>query len=228
MNTNSEPLKPVVKLNYALSSGLLVLTIIELIALFVGVWRVITYLSLPSNPILENTSLLVDQIYSAVGQIQGIAYIPVVIMFAIWLYRMNFNLGSLSNRKMEFTPGWMIGWYFIPIANLFKPFQGMRELWRFSHKQWYADPSILRWWWGLWLVVRFFGNSSLPVANGPDAVQNIINGTLLFMLSDGLNVALDIVALRITASIWVAYEENYINDEEIEIQLLKEEERSSI
>jgi len=234
METNRENLKPVIKLNYALSLGLLFLSAVETIALFVGVWRVLTYVLLPGNSVLEGRPFLVDHVYPIVGQIQGFANLPVSIMFGIWLYRMNFNLRKLTTWNMEFTPGWMIGWYFIPFANFFKPFQGMRELWRVSHKQWYVDPSILRWWWGLWLAVRFVGNSSLPIGYGPDVVQNIINSTLFFILIDGLNVALDIVALRITASIWVAYGANYIKgenqliDEDVAIQLLKENEKNSI
>ncbi|MEM9965056.1 MAG: DUF4328 domain-containing protein, partial [Asticcacaulis sp.] len=49
------------------------------------------------------------------------------------------------------TPGWAIGWYFIPIANLFKPYEVIRDTFIASRGQVdgrYAkgDGAIVAWW----------------------------------------------------------------------------------
>ena len=61
---------------------------------------------------------------------------------------------------MEITPGWEIGCYFVPIANLAMPYLVMKEIWNAS-----ASPAdwrslsghpIVKWWWGLaYLAIGF-------------------------------------------------------------------------
>ena len=69
----------------------------------------------------------------------------------MWIHRAHANLREASDRAYEFSPGWAVGWYFIPIANLFKPFQAMKELWFASHgiDGWRdaTAPGLLRVWW---------------------------------------------------------------------------------
>ena len=58
--------------------------------------------------------------------------------------------------ELEFTPGWTVGRYFVPFANLLMPFQAMRELqnaqpWRGQHV-WQAQAPVgdVSSWWGAW------------------------------------------------------------------------------
>lgn len=57
---------------------------------------------------------------------------------------------------MGFTPGWAVGWYFVPIAWFWKPYQAMREIWQASVNptSWREQPvtAALHWWWTLWIV----------------------------------------------------------------------------
>ena len=78
------------------------------------------------------------------------------ILVLTWIYRANHNARQLGAADMRFTPGWAVGWYFIPIAWFWKPYQAMTEIWRASVNPsgWGAVPvsPLLRWWWGLWIV----------------------------------------------------------------------------
>ena len=73
-----------------------------------------------------------------------------------WIYRANYNARALGATRMRFTPGWAVGWHFIPIANLWKPYQAMKEICRASLRpsRWWEEkaPSLLPLWWGLWLL----------------------------------------------------------------------------
>ncbi len=51
-----------------------------------------------------------------------------IVLFLIWIYRAFGNLSVLKARNLEFSPGWAVGWWFIPFANLVKPFQVVGEL----------------------------------------------------------------------------------------------------
>ena len=49
-------------------------------------------------------------------------------MGAIWIYRSNYIVRYLGAKEMKFTPGWSIGWYFIPIVCFWKPYQALKEI----------------------------------------------------------------------------------------------------
>lgn len=77
-----------------------------------------------------------------------------VIVFSVWIYRAGANLLAAGFDDLEFTPGSRIWWFAIPIASLFKPFQGMRELWNASHGSTHYDANsgLIPTWWALWLA----------------------------------------------------------------------------
>jgi hypothetical protein len=80
-----------------------------------------------------------------------------------WVYRTNKNAHQFADG-LAISPGWSVGWFFIPIANLWKPYEGMRETWQASHGggNWpnIDVPDELRWWWGLWIGSNILSNLS--------------------------------------------------------------------
>ena len=85
-----------------------------------------------------------------------------IISFLVWLHRAYSNLSSLKAHNLEFSPGWAVGWWFIPFANIVKPFQIVREVYNESDPE--VDPYsgfspaaagtplILGVWWGTFLL----------------------------------------------------------------------------
>ena len=80
---------------------------------------------------------------------------------------------------MAFTPGWVVGWYFIPIAWFWKPYQAMREIWQASvspadWKQQVGSP-LLVWWWALWILTTWvwFPVQEVALRNLPAAEAQI-------------------------------------------------------
>jgi hypothetical protein len=98
---------------------------------------------------------------SALGYVA--ALVACYILVGMWIYRTNANAHSFST-DMSITPGWSIGWFFIPFANLVKPDRGVQETWRESHERAgryeEADSSLLGWWWGLWIASNIVSNMS--------------------------------------------------------------------
>ena len=86
--------------------------------------------------------------YDIAGLIVGLLQLPVVlttgIVFLMWIHRANRNARGLGAEGMTFTPGWSVGWYFIPIANLWKPFQAMKEIWQASADRLHGVRRSLR------------------------------------------------------------------------------------
>jgi len=127
-----------------------------------------------------------------------------VVIVGMWIYRASANAHTLSD-EMTISPGWAVGWYFIPIALLFKPYQAMREIWMASHFRgnWHGEPNppILAAWWGLWIVVNIIDNVSYRLGDR-DANGAPMSGAMLFdAVAAGLNVALCLVLINMMRQI---------------------------
>jgi len=97
-------------------------------AVLAGFHDFYTYSTLPSDVDANEVMLPSDAVTGIVGVAQFILAIITGITFLRWIYRSNKNLRSFSGESMTFTPGWSVGWFFIPVANLWKPYQVMKEM----------------------------------------------------------------------------------------------------
>lgn len=86
-----------------------------------------------------------------------------VVMFK-WIYRSNHNARQLGAQGMRFTPGWAVGWFFVPVLQLWKPFQVVKEVFQASQNP--ADPKavgtgrLLPFWWGVLVLDKFVGGAA--------------------------------------------------------------------
>lgn len=105
---------------------------------------------------------------------QILARILTIVVFLIWLHRAFKNLPALAAQNLEFSPGWAVGWWFIPFANLVKPYQIMSELWNAGDSDYDPElflsnrigtPSIIGWWWGFFIIGGIIGRISDSLSN---------------------------------------------------------------
>ncbi|MCK6547175.1 DUF4328 domain-containing protein [Myxococcota bacterium] len=97
------------------------------------------------------------------GGLQIAVYVVTVVLWCLWTHRAASNVRVWA-RDLEYTPGWAVGWYFIPFANLIKPLHAMREIYNASDRErtsyLAADVPMLTGWWGLWVANNLIGNLS--------------------------------------------------------------------
>ena len=67
-----------------------------------------------------------------IGLLHFVLHMLTVVIFCIWIVRANKNVRALGANGLRFTPGWAVGFFFIPIVSLWKPYQAMKDLWRAS------------------------------------------------------------------------------------------------
>jgi hypothetical protein len=90
-------------------------------------------------------------------------FVAGAVVFLIWIHHAYANLESLEVRYLRFTPGWAVGWFFIPIMSLFRPYQVVAETWRMSTEQ--NSAALVGWWWFLFLLHNWAGWLSYRVSN---------------------------------------------------------------
>src|SRR3954468_5765243 len=129
------------------------------------------YSNLPAEVKASETFIPSDAVETALGIIQVLLAIFLGVTFLRWIYRANTNLRVLSSEPMNFTPAWAVGWYFIPIANLFKPYQAMKEIWKVAHCGTPNDSRVVGWWWFLWLFSIVLARLSMKLSLRADDAQ---------------------------------------------------------
>ena len=142
-------------------------------------------------------------------QVIGILYLVVFVITGItflkWIYRANSNCHSFGAEDMKFTPGWSIGWYFMPIATLWKPYQAMKEIWKVSKNpiNWsneYGSP-LLGWWWTFWLLSNFLGQIVFRTSMSADTISSLKVSTTASIASGIVDISLYIIAVSLITAI---------------------------
>jgi hypothetical protein len=124
-----------------------------------------------------------DDLVDAASSIFVLTQVAIAVLFVIWMFRAAKNNEALERRGARFGPGWSIGSWFIPFANLVIPVLIVQDLWRGSssdHAR--GDPgwrrasasALVGWWWAAWIVsiVRFaYSGSGLHSSSSLDDIE---------------------------------------------------------
>lgn len=95
-----------------------------------------------------------------------IVFIINVVFFIMWFRRAYYNLHQVSSGKPRYKEGWAAGAWFIPIFNLFGPYQIAKELHSNTENLLIRNNLIqannnrhivVGWWWALWIVSSVIG-----------------------------------------------------------------------
>jgi Domain of unknown function (DUF4328) len=149
-----------------------------------------------------------DQREAFVGGVAFLLLIATFIVFGRWIVLAHRNLTGLGARYVEFTPGWAVGWFFIPVASLWKPYQAMRMLWRYSCSVYRPEiqqtPGVLPIWWTLWIISLCLGNMLLRMTLRATSLEELDLLTRLNIANSVVDLAQYTVAVILVGRIWQA------------------------
>ena len=114
--------------------------------------------SLAGRPVSMDEALASDSRVESIAGWTLIALLVTGVLWCIWQHRAHSNLRSFGRIGLSYTPGWAVGWWFIPFASLWKPLGAMSELWKASEptddpKGWWRARAwwVLGLWWACWI-----------------------------------------------------------------------------
>jgi hypothetical protein len=129
-----------------------------------------------------------DDLTATLGRLELAGSILTGIAWFVWLHRSVANARSLGVQT-EATPGWSVGWWFIPFANLVKPYRILRSLFDGLVS---GSGRIVAFWWGCYLAAGFIGEfAALQRPESPAALRTYAGS---FLVSDTLRLAAAILA----------------------------------
>jgi hypothetical protein len=118
-----------------------------------------------------------------------------VALFLVWFHRAATSTRTLGRTGLSISPGWCVGWFFVPLANFYMPYKAMSELAAaLDPRDTGKAPGIVLVWW-----VLFVGRivpRALPVlmdAATPDRRTDLLLNVVDTAISSGAAVALFLV-----------------------------------
>lgn len=140
-----------------------------------------------------------------IGLLQVVVYIVCAVFFIQWFRRAYYNLhmvfSDLSNGE-----GWAAGAWFVPIANLYLPYQIMKELYRktdlaLKHNMTgytsAIDVAIVGWWWALWIINNIVANVATRISLRAESIDELLSSTILDMVSSVISVPAAFLAIKV-------------------------------
>lgn len=134
------------------------------------------------------------------GRLIGFGYLIMIalcfLLSALWIMRASKNAATLAPHKDRISPGWAVGWYLVPFANLFMPYQAMRQTYNGSltppAELNAPPPGLFRWWWALWLITGVLATYSFRLTMDPSATLEALK---LSTVLDIANTPLSVISI---------------------------------
>jgi hypothetical protein len=140
------------------------------------------------------------------------AYLVLLVLAAIawlrWQHRAYANLLLGGSREAEYTPGWSVGYWFVPFINFIRPYQVTRELWlrssngnRLKHLQGEYTPALIGWWWGLWIATGMLSRFVRRLATDDPRLDQLVSLTNYGMAIDVMSAVSGVLAILVIGTI---------------------------
>jgi hypothetical protein len=133
------------------------------------------------------------------------AFIISAITFVEWFRRAYYNLHQKVSH-LSHSEGWAAGSWFVPIINVYRPYQIMKELYK-ETKEYLTQKGIeiseslstkyLGLWWTLWLTNAVIGNVLFRFSMKAKTVDEITSVTIGDMISHIIAIALAFITLKV-------------------------------
>jgi Domain of unknown function (DUF4328) len=101
------------------------------------------------------------------------------VLFLAWVYLASRNLPALGVAGLRYRPGWSVGWFLLPIANVFMPYLVIKELWQASSGGFGTDwrskriPLVPAAWWAVEVLFGMLHYGPLPVLFGKSSLARL-------------------------------------------------------
>jgi len=124
-----------------------------------------------------------DNTYAAFSILSIPTSLIISILLMVWIYKSALNLVFFNIQGLRFSPGWAIGWFFVPVANFVMPPIVLSEIWKASspgakteNMDWKRASTslVILLWWIFMIGMIIFPIMLLLIA--PENQEQLANG----------------------------------------------------
>jgi hypothetical protein len=141
----------------------------------------------------------IDVRTGAIAVLGLILLVVIIVQFCLFMPRANRNARAFGSH-LSITPRWAAGFFFTPIANLWKPYQAMKEIWQGSdpdpnvHAFNVRAPALMKWWWGFYLLHNIGGQIVFRMAKTSPTPAELIANTWTEIITSVFSITAAILA----------------------------------
>lgn len=140
----------------------------------------------------------------AVNVLFFIAAVSAGVVYLRWLH-LAVRTAQALGEDVGQTPGWAVAWWFVPVANLWKPYQLIRTLLQRVGGESVVQSSPLGTWWALWVLLLMVDNAENRASFRAGDVTSS-RELVLGLISAVLALAAGSACLRVMARVQSALE----------------------
>lgn len=162
--------------------------------------------------VTQAEALANDSRLETLGQLQVISLLATAVFFILWLDRARRNLPALGARDLKYGPGWVLFGFVVPLVNLVRPYQVVKEVWKASDpaaedgtaatRERLPGSAAIGGWWVFWLLAD--GAARLANRYGSSQIESLdglASLTRLFIAFEILRILAALLATRVVRGI---------------------------
>ncbi|WP_097868852.1 DUF4328 domain-containing protein [Streptomyces sp. rh34] len=154
-----------------------------------------------SLDIYAGPGLRAQELYDLAGTVQTAAFVATGVLFIIWFHRTRRNAEVFESGVQRMGPGWAVGGWFVPVANLWFPYRVASGIWEASVRLhpdggWRTVPkTVLNLWWGGWIVSVLASRIAVSRWNRAQEPEQISDAAALVAAADALDLVAAVLAI---------------------------------
>ncbi|MBL0370761.1 DUF4328 domain-containing protein [Rhizobium sp. KVB221] len=156
-----------------------------------------------------------DRNQFVMGIVQTCLVIATTCLWFIWVFKSNKLARAFGAATMKYSPAWSVGWYFVPILNLFRPYFAMKEIYLATlspQDLWTSQASkdqleslnFVKLWWLLWIVQSWLGRIAFKYSMKAETINELILSRKLVMASELISVVAMSTCILFLKRMWIA------------------------
>lgn len=180
---------------------------------------------IPTQGITEAEAAAADSRERIISLVQIALLIATAVAFLIWFHASYKNLPVLGGRGLKYSPRWAVGGFFVPLLNLIRPAQVMREVWHASDpsgverdnapdgpavRNKLRAPVIIAAWWIFFIAASILSNTAARMSFAENqTLDELQRQTLLYMVADALDIPSALLGVLIVGRVTRWQSERY-------------------
>jgi hypothetical protein len=145
-------------------------------------------------------------ISSPLASLAPLLSIATIVVWLIWQHRVTRNVWAKGIR-ITTSPGWAVGWWFVPLANLFMPAVSVQHVYRASAGEQKHSAWLVTGWWLAWMaptlvfIPAVFVKILAPIVDGLTKTSNAQQATTIDLSSSMHAIAPWLIALALCQAV---------------------------